>query len=278
MGKFIDLTGQKFGRLTVVKRLPNNKYHYAMWECKCDCGNIVKISSNSLRSKNTKSCGCLQKEKAKQTGLKNKRNIPNKIRNTLYRMKTRCYNCKSSKYKYYGGRGIKICSEWLDKENGMMNFYNWAITNGYKDNLSIDRINVNGNYEPNNCRWATAKEQANNKRNNHYITYNGETRTMMEWSKILGISYNQLRDRIRRNWSIERAFNQPIGHTKKVAQYDLGGNFIKKYNSLTEAQNHTNIKTIGMCCRGKINQAGGFVWRYANEDNDKFSDNCGESK
>lgn len=210
MGKFIDLTGQKFGRLTVIKRLLNNKYHCAMWECKCDCDNIVKISSNSLRSKNTKSCGCLQKERAKQTGFKNKRNIPNKIRNTLYRMKTRCYNCKSSKYKYYGGRGIKICSEWLDKENGMMSFYNWAIQNNYKDGLTIDRIDVNGNYEPNNCRWVTMKEQANNKRNTRFITYNGECHTITDWAKNTGIPLSILRDRANRKWSVERIFNQTI--------------------------------------------------------------------
>lgn len=282
---FENLVGKKFGRLTVVERAENDKYCTARWKCKCICGGETITSTTHLKSGHTKSCGCFAKEIAKEKALKNphfykhglfKNSSYIRISHILNTMRKRCYNPNNESYIYYGFRGIKICNEWLDKENGLMNFYNWAMQNGYKDNLSIDRIDVNGNYEPSNCRWATAKEQCNNKRNNHYITYNGETHTMMEWSKILSISYNQLRDRIRRNWSIERAFNQPIGHTKTVLQYDLNGNFIKKYNSLTEAQNQTNIKTIGSCCRKKTNQAGGFVWRYENEYNNKFSNNCGE--
>lgn len=114
-------------------------------------------------------------------------------------MKKSCYNKNDSSYKHYGGRGIKICDEWIEKENGFINFYNWAMNNGYKENLSIDRINVNGNYEPSNCRWATAIQQANNRTNNHYIIYNKEKHTMTEWGRILNISYATLKTRARKN-------------------------------------------------------------------------------
>ena len=114
----------------------------------------------------------------------------------------RCYNPRTDSYKYYGGRGITICNEWL---LDFMNFYNWAIDNNYKEGLSIDRIDSDGNYEPSNCRWVTAKEQANNTRRNHYITYNQEIHTIKEWAEILSIDYNKLRYRIKKHSNLEKA-------------------------------------------------------------------------
>lgn len=263
MSRFVDLTGQKFGRLTVVRRLSNNKYNFAMWQCKCNCGNIKNVSTNSLKSGNTQSCGCLQKEKVKEIGYNNNKNkIPIKIRNTLYRMRTRCYNPKSSQYKYYGARGISICEQWMDKENGMLFFYKWAIQNGYKEGLTIDRIDVNGNYEPNNCRWATIQQQANNKRNTRYLIYNNEKHTIFEWAKITNIPLKTIRNRVNKGNDIHKIFNKHIGNEKSVVQYDLKGKLIKKYKSIKEAKSQTGILGISNCCNGYAKTAGKYIWKY----------------
>lgn len=213
MGKCIDLTGQRFGRLTVIKRVKNNKDNRAQWLCECDCGNKKHIIGKSLRKGKTKSCGCLQKEKAKTINKKHGMRYTrlNKIWNS---MKQRCCNANDNAYKYYGGRGIRVCDEWLDKENGFINFYDWSMNNGYQDNLTIDRIDVNGNYEPSNCRWINMKQQSNNRRDNHNITYNNETHTIAEWSEILNINRYTLYYRINKsNMSIEEAL------TKKVRKW-----------------------------------------------------------
>lgn len=153
--KRIDLHGQKFGRLTVLSRAKNRK-QFTMWLCKCDCGNEVVVSTNALLVGHSTSCGCKREENF--NSYKHGKSYSNLYRRWLG-MKSRCLNKNNARYKNYGGRGITICDEWLDKENGFMNFYNWAIANGYKKELSIDRINVDGNYEPSNCRWITLQEQ-----------------------------------------------------------------------------------------------------------------------
>lgn len=199
--KVENLVGKRFNKLVVIKRVENSTKGLARWLCQCDCGNLTIVATSPLKNSHIKSCGCLQKEKAGKNLIKHgltKNKDFYRLMHIRKGMKIRCYSIKSDDYKNYGGRGIKICDEWLNEENGMINFYNWAINNGYKDNLSIDRINVNGNYEPNNCRWITNKEQCNNKRNNHYITYNGETRTMMEWCELFNLKYNTVRYRIKR--------------------------------------------------------------------------------
>lgn len=206
--KFIDLTGKKFGKLTVIKRVGSDKYKNAVWLCRCDCGKESIRVTSRLKSGYTKSCGCLSVQKLLERNIKH-----NQTNTRLYKIYKglfqRCYVTSNPAYKNYGGRGIKICDEWIDKKSGFINFYNWAINNGYKDNLSIDRINNNGNYEPNNCRWSTRKQQSNNRRSNHYITYNGETHTLKEWSEILNISYSMLNHRIQRNWDLEKALFFP---------------------------------------------------------------------
>lgn len=123
-------------------------------------------------------------------------------------MKRRCYQPQNKRYARYGGRGIRVCDEWL---NNFQAFFDWSMANGYSPELSIDRIEKDGNYEPSNCRWATIIEQANNRSNNHFITYNGETKTMKEWSDTVGISYYALRQRLNRGWDIEKALFTPIG-------------------------------------------------------------------
>lgn len=212
--KLIDLTGQRFGRLTVIKRVEDyittKGNHYVQWLCKCDCGNEKIIIGNSLKSKNgTKSCGCISKEKSRDRllrhGLYNQR-----IYRTYKAMKERCYKKYNAKYNDYGGRGIIICDEWLG-DNGFINFYNWAISNGYSENLTIDRIDTNGNYEPDNCRWVTNIEQQNNKRNNIKLFYNGRYVSLLELSKETNMNYNTIKSRIcNYKWSVEKAISTPI--------------------------------------------------------------------
>lgn len=269
-----DLTGQKFGRLTVIEYTnQRNKRGNVLWLCKCECGNIIEVSSSRLISGDKKSCGCLYKENInyihkfenlcnkkfnhltvleyaytkngknywkcrcdcgnivyittsrikqnKSCGClkyvnQNKYNI--KLKGTrLYRIwskiKSRCNNLKDKEYYLYGARGIKICDEWANSPKA---FYNWAMKNGYRDDLTIDRIDVNGNYEPSNCRWATAKEQANNRRNNIVIEYNGERHTLAEWAEKLpiNISFSSLYNRLKGKWTIEDAFTKPVDRRK----------------------------------------------------------------
>ena len=207
MSKLIDLTGQKFGCWTVLSRAKNSLQGHSRWLCECDCGTQRVVLGNSLRRGESTNCGCVAKEKLRKINTKH-----NKKRHPLYSvwigMKKRCLNKNDHAYMYYGGRGVTIHNEWI---NHFQSFYNWAIKNGYKRNLTLDRIDVNGNYEPSNCRWTDKKTQARNRRSNFNITYNNETKCLTEWSEILGINRGTLKSRILRSkWSIEKAFTTPI--------------------------------------------------------------------
>ncbi len=160
-----DITGKKFGRLTVIEPAPRPdgiKSHNQFWLCRCQCQKEVVVCGRSLRSGNTKSCGCLLKEQARESktkhGMKGTR-----LYNIYKGMKQRCYNPNNKDYKDYGARGVKVCDEWIG-ENGFINFSKWAMTHGYSDDLTIDRINVDRGYFPDNCRWADYFTQANNRR------------------------------------------------------------------------------------------------------------------
>lgn len=208
-----DLTNKVFDRLTVIEfshkdKGSNGNYKY-FWKCKCECGNEVIRRADGLKDREIKSCGCYRKEITQHNFKVNNPNKTHGKTNTrLYKiyskMKERCYYEKYPEFYLYGGRGISICDEWL---NDFMSFYNWSIQNGYDDSLSIDRKDANGNYEPSNCRWADDIAQANNKRNNIKLTYNGKTHTLPEWARILNLPYSTLADRRKKGKSIEGILN-----------------------------------------------------------------------
>ncbi len=211
----MDLVKQKFNRLEVIKFSHNDKYSSRIWKCKCECGNIVLASTNSLRRNNTKSCGCLQKEKAAISGRNSATTHglskdSNGKKTRLFRiwmgMKTRCYNPNVVEYPRYGGKGVVICEEWKNFEA----FHNWALTNGYQENLSIDRKELSGNYEPSNCRWVTDKVQCRNRTSSRIIDFNGQQKTLVEWAEINSMSINCLFERLKRGWSIEKALTTKI--------------------------------------------------------------------
>lgn len=199
-----DFIGRKIGKITIVEYLGSIKketgdYH-RFWLGKCQCGKNIYLRQTDIIKEVRKSCHKCDKSSYKH-GMTNTR-----LFRIWQNIRGRCY-CKTNvDYKDYGARGIKMDEEWRDN---FINFYNWAINNGYKDNLSIDRIDVNGNYEPSNCRWANNYTQANNKRNNKRYEYNGKLYTIRELSNMSNLSYSIIQSRIYSGWSIEKAISIP---------------------------------------------------------------------
>lgn len=199
----VDFANQRFGRLVALKKVGKNERGQSRWLCKCDCGNMVTVTASNLKPYGKKNFGCgCQMGKNIKHGL-----IHTRLYNIWAKIKERCSNPYNKDFPRYGGRGIFICEEWQEFKV----FYDWAMENGYDDSLQIDRKNNDGPYSPDNCRWVTVKTNSNNKRNNHFITYNGETKTIAQWGELLGIKHQTLRSRIvTRGWDVERAFTTPI--------------------------------------------------------------------
>lgn len=200
MGKKIDITGKRFGKLTAIKfdhsRKQNCGSSVQYWLFKCDCGKEKVIQRCGVVRGRIVSCGC-QQHRTKH-GMCNSR-----LHTIWHGIKQRCLNPKNNRYKYYGKRGITIFPEW---EKSFISFYNWSVKNGYNDTLSIDRIDVNGDYCPENCRWATEKEQKRNTRKNRMITYKGETLCLSEMSEKYGINFFTAHSRLKRGKSVDDVF------------------------------------------------------------------------
>lgn len=208
--KYQDITDQKFGRLTAIKPIGAIGSDRSMWWfCECDCGNKINVPAKHLKSGNTSSCGCLAVEKHCCVSVHGVRYHP--LYDVWWLIKDRCENPNRSGYENYGGRGIRMCDEWHD----VVTFISWAENNGYQEGLEIDRIDVNGDYEPSNCRFVTHKQNANNRRNNHLLTYNGRTQTLTQWSEELQISKNIISSRLKKGWSIEEVLTLPKYQHKK---------------------------------------------------------------
>jgi hypothetical protein len=187
MSEKADMIGKRFGRLTIIKMLEDGDTNHCKFLCSCDCGGVTVASLANLKRGHTKSCGCLQKE------MTSKANMRHGDANTsLWRrykhMQWRCSNPNSPDYKNYGGRGIKVSREWDTYEK----FKAWALLNGYRDDLTIDRIDVNGDYEPSNCRWITLEQQQSNRRDSVFIMFNGEQKTVSQWARIIGVNPNKI--------------------------------------------------------------------------------------
>ena len=211
----MNLIGQKFGRLTVIQKhplcyiTPSTGKRQSRWECRCECGNTTVVVQSQLISGHTRSCGCLQRERSAQAHTIHGGRY-DRLHSVWANMKNRCNNPNYSEYASYGGRGIRVCEEW----DTYPPFKDWAMLHGYRDDsprgvLTLDRIDVNGPYSPDNCRFVDMFEQANNKQNTVLVDYEGQTKTISQWSDELGIKYDWIYYRVRtKGMSLQEALEE----------------------------------------------------------------------
>lgn len=198
-----DLTGKKFGYLTVVERVQNAKNGKARWKCMCDCGNETIVTSTDIMTGHTSSCGCKRYESHNCVHGMNKTDIHTK----WVQMRQRCYNKNYVSYAHYGAKGISVCEEW---KTDFIEFMNWSYSNGYKEGLSLDRIDNGKGYSPDNCRWVKWEDQSGNRTNNIKVTFNGKTQNLRKWCTELGKDYLFIRQRIIRDgMTFEEAISIP---------------------------------------------------------------------
>jgi hypothetical protein len=212
MSKMIDLTGKRLGRLVVLRAAGRDVRGSYKWECLCDCGNKTIVARNNLKDSpsrpGTKSCGCWQREVGTNNRTHGKTGTPEYL--AWCNMRGRCYDTKDKAYRHYGGRGITVCDRWHAFENFLADMGERPAP-GY----SIERNDVNGHYEPSNCRWATRQEQNSNTRQNTFITFRGEKKTQQDWANITGIPRGTIHYRLKSGWPTERALTTPVGPTSK---------------------------------------------------------------
>lgn len=238
-----DLVGQRFDRLTVIEKIEVPGKTIKFWLCRCDCGRIVSRSKSALTRSGAHSCGCSGEDEGKcpnrMHGLSSTR-----LHSIYAGMKARCrYSSQDNSYRYHD-RGIRICDEWL---NDFRAFYDWAMDSGYRDDLSIDRIDNDGDYCPENCRWITHQEQMNNCSINRHFTYNGETHTVAEWARITGISKNYIYGGLSRGWSFEDIILRKPKSNARGKLYECGG----ESHTLIEWSRKTGLSSTAILYRLK---------------------------
>lgn len=269
-------SGDRYGNLVIVKEIEPHITPCGTirrrFLCKCDCGNTTTRTLVNLNKGNFHSCGCVDRERIGNLNRKYTDEQRNSfLYSTWHGMRQRCLDPNSSHYKYYGERGITICDEWM---NDYTKFYDWCIANGATKELTIDRIDVNGNYEPSNCRWVDTIIQANNKNQNRFIEYNGNKLTIMQWSRKTGIKEATIRMRLDKyGYNVGEALGYEMHKTKQydrvnrrkpVEQYSLNGKFIKLWDSAQVASMSLgiSIQSIRNCAIGVYKTGNGFIWKY----------------
>ena len=201
-----DLAGLRFGRLTVLcpgAPVPrkDGRGNRATWVCLCDCGTEKTVRTDRLKDGKIQSCGCLRAERSNNF-RKTHGESGTKLYGVWEQMRNRCYKPNATHFNHYGGRGISVCDEWKDS---YIAFRDWAVSNGYQEGLTIERLDNDGNYCPENCAWVTSAAQANNRRSNRRYTYNGETHNLTEWAHIVGVSPKTMFGRIYSGMDFEKA-------------------------------------------------------------------------
>lgn len=214
MPKYKDISGQRFGKLTAISYCGTDKHGRAKWLCQCDCGNEYIGVATLLRQGGVNSCGCLYRKHDSSNS---------RLYAVWCSMKGRCSQPSNSSYPNYGGRGISVCEEWSGEE-GFINFKKWAFENGYDETKdgneqSIDRIDVNGNYCPENCKWSTREEQQCNKRSNRILCVDGKEMTITQWAKLSGVRYTVIESRIKAGWELKDAIFLPVKTTCNYKKY-----------------------------------------------------------
>lgn len=207
-----DNVGKKYWNMTVIAIVPRtmkNGSHTYAWRCRCDCGNERLVAPAKLKFGHTKSCGCMKIERIKANPSMDRTTHGgrhDRLYNIWRGIKERCHAESCKDYGAYGGRGISVCEEW---RNSYSKFKEWALNNGYDNNLSIERKDVNGDYRPENCCWIPLKDQNKNKRTSRWVEYNGERHIVSDWARIYGMDARTLYNRLRIGWSMEKAVNTP---------------------------------------------------------------------
>lgn len=234
--KFIDISGIKYGRL-LVESFNGRKNSQSYWNCVCDCGNNCVINGAKIKNGHTKSCGCLLKEERGKKSITHGRSHTPE-HNVWMAMKSRCYNQKNKSYTDYGERGVIMCERWLGKD-GFINFL-YDMGERPSNKHEIEREDNNGIYDPQNCSWQLRKKQANNKRSNRVIEFNGESKTMAQWAEKFGISGHTIGKRLKRGWPVDRAIKTASLKNSKSA-WNKGISSVIKSNFISHSFGH--IKT-----------------------------------